>query len=182
MKDPLALPEPGDVRAVWVFALDADSSALSAWRAPTDDGSWPLETALGVHGLKPDEIEVFQVADIATYGLVRYLSEANGMDPKAVEKDAATLGALEGAVVLVFSRALPAGPGALTPRPPLRFVGRYSAPVHLLPDEPAGEHKSAQGHVPPPATAPGPRFVPTRAAILTACVLLVIALIIWGLV
>lgn len=177
MTDPLAYAGRQTWRSVWVFALDVPKDQLEPWRhgSFTEDGEhiWPLRDALGVDPLDNDFTEVFQIADIAEYGLARYLIEANRLAEASVAPDAATLGALTGAVALVFSGALGDAPVRLDPQPPLRFIGRYeerpnlafAPPLH----SPEGAGTLAPASAPP---VPGPRLPLWPAALLVLLMLL----------
>jgi hypothetical protein len=180
MTDPLVFPERADARLVWVFTAALPDDTLDDFTARTDAG-WPLGEALGITALEPEFIEAFPPQDIAEYGLVRYLTEANGMDPDQVSADAAKLGALTKPVVLVYSQALSGQQGRFDPKPPLSFVGRYEAPYSLSPSMPLPEFESASGVVTGPSgpSSDTPRM--RRALVLTVLALALLAVLVWGL-
>lgn len=160
MTDPLAFPARADLRAIWVFDLAVSADELAPWRPPispedaADD--WPLMDALGVTSLDASHVEVFEASDLEPVGLIEYLAEANAMEREGVEADRAKLAALTGAIVLVHAGALPVRAGAMAPRPPLRFVGRYERPYTLRPAaQPAA---NLPGQLIPPGAAPNMRF------------------------
>ena len=145
----LALPEREDARAIWVFTAELDPPAFVAFTKVGE--TWPLAGALGLPGLSPASVETFHARDLADYGLERYLTEAHGMDPASVGPDSARLAALEGPVVLLFSRHLPRDAKRIDPRAPLAFIGRYDAPYGLAPAAPAPPRASTRGHLDGPA-------------------------------
>ena len=179
MTDPLEFPERTDARVVWVFTADLPEPALDDFTTRTDAG-WLLGEALGVPTLDPEFIETFPPKDIAEYGLVRYLTEANGMDPDQVGSDAAKLGALTKPVVLVYSQALSGQQGRFDPKPPLSFVGRYEAPYSLSPSMPLPEFESASGIVTGPSGPSSDTPKMRRTLVLTILALVLLAVLVWG--
>ncbi len=157
MSDDLTLPADNGARSIWVFTAALDAEAFARFARPGE--SWPLAEALGLPGLGPGSVETFHSDDLTGYGLERYLTEAHGMDPASTGPDTARLAAVTGPVVLLFSRELPEGATALDPVPPLAFVGRYDAPVHLVPSPPMPPRKSTLGHI---ETGAGPENAPAR--------------------
>ncbi len=172
MSHDLTLPEREDARSIWVFTTNLDPPGFSAFTKVGD--TWPLADALGLPGLSPASVETFHIRDLADYGLERYLTEAHGMDPTSVGPDTDRLAALDGPIVLLFSRQLPPGAEKIDPSPPLAFVGRYDAPYRLAPAGPTAPRESTTGHLPGPA---GPDAGPNlrRPLILTLAVLILLA-------
>ena len=131
MSDPLTYSPRQTVSQVWVFQLGVDLSEMAAWTPPDPakpNGAmqaWPLPDALGLAHLDPAKVEVFRAETLSDYGLARYLTEANGFSEQSVAPMAATLDALTGPLVLVFSGALGGSALTLTPRAPLQFVGMF---------------------------------------------------------
>lgn len=164
------------VRAVWVFALDGlddgdEAPALSMAA---------LAAALSVPALDGDFVEQFRTETLVDYGFARYLTDANGMDADQVARDAATLDAVTGPVVLVFAAALP--PNAVPdPRPPLRLIGQYSETVTLrLPETLAAQ--SAQGTLAGGALRKAPSDAAIMGRVATVALLVIFALtglVIW---
>ncbi|MDO9639850.1 MAG: hypothetical protein Q7J44_15030 [Pseudotabrizicola sp.] len=116
MSDTLSIP-PGPERCVWVFAIDPpDDQATALARGP-------LAEALGVDAVDPAHTELIDADTFTEYGLSRYLTEGQGIAEESLAADTATLDALRGPLLLVFRPAL--GQGQLSPRPPLRLIGRY---------------------------------------------------------
>lgn len=141
-REALALPAPGAPRTIWVFMLDIDPAEIARWQAPdAESGDWPLPGVLGLKTLDPEHVEVFPEEQIGEYGLVRYLTEANGMSPASVVGDEAVLSSLPGVIVLVHSRAVAGQSGHFDPARPAHFVGRYCDAPSLIvsPPPPGGE-------------------------------------------
>ena len=99
-------------RAVWIFAVDLPDCDVP-----------PLD-ALGVP-VDPAHATLIHTRDIAEYGIVNYLTEANDLDPAQVEADRAKLESLNGPLLLVYANALPET-GSFAPRAPLVFIGHYT--------------------------------------------------------
>ena len=116
MTDLLAIP-PGPERCVWVFAIDLPEADATAF------AHGPLSDALGVAVVDPAQIEQIDADTFTEYGLTRYLTEGQGIAEASLAPDAAKLDALRGPLLLVLRPAL--GQGRLSPRPPLRLIGRY---------------------------------------------------------
>jgi len=130
---------PNHPRRVWVFALhmDADDFARltaspSPWGAFEDaalvseDTLDPVAALLGVSPVDPDFVEIFDVADLGAFGLVRTLIEGNEMEASQVLPDGARLGALTGPVLLVFSAAFDRPEVTFDPDPRATLIGTYS--------------------------------------------------------
>ncbi len=168
MSEALAFPAQAR-RAVWVFTADLPEGALERLVMPPADA---LREALGLSSLNTDHIEVFQPEVLEGYTLASFLTGANGLDEASVAPDTATLDALEGPVLLVFSGALSAADTALAPKPPLVFIGRYieksEATLYEAPFFPAGATA-------PPLPAETPK--PVSARLIGAIVLVVLLLI-----
>ncbi|MDO8882284.1 MAG: hypothetical protein U0934_17270 [Pseudotabrizicola sp.] len=116
MTDPLAIPV-GPERSVWVFAIDLPEDEAASFAGD------PLSDALGADILDPTQIELIDADTFTEYGLSRYLAEGQGIAEDSLAPDTTTLNALRGPLLLVFRPAL--GQGRLSPRAPLRLIGRY---------------------------------------------------------
>ena len=88
-QDDLTFPTESAARTIFVFQLDIDPARIDRWKAPDAKGEWPLPEALGVKALDASQVEVFAEEAIAEYGMVRYLTEANGMSAESVARDEA---------------------------------------------------------------------------------------------
>jgi len=174
VSDDLTLPTREDARTIWVFTAALDAPGFGEFTKVGE--TWPLAGALGLPDLSPASVETFHTADLAGYGLERYLTEAHGMDPASVGPDTERLDALEGPVVLLFSRALPASTAKLDPTAPLAFVGRYDAPYELAPATPTSPRDATKGHLPGPAAGPSqdPGLL-RRPLLITLAVLIALA-------
>ncbi len=116
MTDPLAIPL-GPERSVWVFAIDLPKDDAETFAAG------PLSVALGVDTVDPAQTEYLDADTFTEYGFSRYLLDGQGVAEDSLATDSARLDALSGPVLLVFRPGL--GHGRLSPRPPLRLIGRY---------------------------------------------------------
>jgi hypothetical protein len=175
----LTLPERDDARAIWVFTAELDPPAFAAFTKVGE--TWPLAGALGLPGLSPASVETFHTGDLAKYGLERYLTEAHGMDPASVGPDTTRLAALDGPVVLLFSRQLPPDAERVDPRAPLTLVGRYDAPYSLAPAAPAPPRASTRGHLDGPAgPEPDPQLL-RRPLMFTLAALILLAVLVLAL-
>lgn len=180
-REALAFPAANAPRMIWVFALDIDPSGIDRWDHATRNGDWPLPGVLGVHDLDPADVEVFREEAIAEYGLVRYLTDANGMSVESVAEDAATLSALPGVIVLIHSKGLAGREGHFDPAHPARFVGRYSDAATLAVSVPRPVSTATRGIVAGGET-PGRKSGLTFRVILLIAVIVTLALflVIWG--
>ena len=84
-----------------------------------------LGRALGKYPDDPSRVEVFPVSNLDGLGLAGYLSEGCGVPKAQVSPDRARLGALDGHVLLLFSRAYDGGGVTLHPEPALTLIGTY---------------------------------------------------------
>lgn len=188
--DALQVPPTG--RATWVFQVALEGPTLEAFKAQPHPeqadapSAWPLREALGLARLDHDFIEVFEAEGLNDYGFARYLTEANGMDDASVAPDAARLDALKGPVLLVYSAALPQGTNALSPRAPLRLVGRYTqAPEASLMQAPASNaakpsSKTAKRRALPPRRSLSRRAIAAIVFSVAALTAALAALLLWG--
>lgn len=111
--------EAGKVR---VYALSLSDVEAEAMR----DDSAVQAAALGVEKIDGTYTEVFRVADLDTMGLAGYLRDGNGIYPEQIEADRAKLGALDGWVLVVYSRAFGGEARQLSPIPALTHIGTYN--------------------------------------------------------
>lgn len=178
MSDPLEFGADTGRREMWLFTLFVTADDLPEWEPPRvgqPERPWPLEPALGAGPLDPAHVQVFEASDLGPGGLRQFLADAHGMDPEQVDADAGKLDALKGTVALVLSGALKERPGRFEPKPPVNFIGHYTAPSHLSPAAQARPSASTEGHIPPPS-APAPDM--RRALLLTLVGLVILALLI----
>ncbi len=118
--DPLILLA-GERHVLRVFALDMPAPQAAALVGDSDT----LARLLGLPAVNPAGVEVIDLADLAGVGLVRYLTEGDGIAEAALAADAAALTALQGWVLILRSQAV-ATPTTLQPAPTLRLIGRYA--------------------------------------------------------
>lgn len=180
-RDDLAFPPANAARMIWVFLLDIDESELPAYEAPADDGTWPLLGALGVKDLTPSDVEVFPEQRISEYGMVRYLTEANGMSAEEVTQDAATLESLGGVIVMVHGHGLRGKAGHFDPAHPARFVGRYQEKTTLSPVLSEDFSDVTRGIVAGGGTPGTSTQIPWRGIGLALLAVLVLAALLWSL-
>lgn len=83
-----------------------------------------LGRALGTYPDDPSRIEVFPVSNLDGLGLAGYLIEGCGVPEAQIAPDRSRLDALDGHVMLLFSRAY-TGPVTLEPEPALTLIGTY---------------------------------------------------------
>jgi len=125
--------------AAWLFSFDDTIEVLDGF----DDKA--LSAALGIQSpLDMTYVERFDASTIAEYGLAKYLSDANGLTVPAA--DTAKLNAQQGALLLVFDRAVSEDAQIFAPTDVFTFIGQYApdAPVPSFDDL---ESKGAEGLV-----------------------------------
>ena len=84
-------------------------------------------TLLG-HDVTDADVELFPLSDLIGVGLPQYLTDGYDVDKDVVRNDRARLDALDGYVLLVFSRVSSDGGVTLSPLPDLTLIGTYSEP------------------------------------------------------
>jgi len=115
----VAPQEAGKVR-VYTLSLSDDEA-----RAMRDDET-AQAAALGIERIDAGYTEVFRVADLDQLGLAGYLRDGNGVNPDQIETDRSKLAALDGWVMIVYSRAFAGQSLQLAPIPALTHIGTYS--------------------------------------------------------
>lgn len=115
----VAPQESGKVR---VYALSLSDAEAQAMR----DDPEAQARALGVDRLDGEYTEVFRVSDLDSMGLAGYLRDGNGVSPDQIEADRGRLSALDGWVLIVYSRAFGGESRQLAPIPALTHIGTYS--------------------------------------------------------
>lgn len=169
--------ETGLVR---VFAVDLPVQDALAFKDRTE----ALPGLLGIDALQDGHWELFDTADLAGMGLETYLAEGHGIAEDELAPHRWALDALEGAVLLLRSAALPDKPVTLTPRAPLRWVatfGEEKAPVPIRSDLSSA---SATGSVGTPTATPtsprGSLVVVGLGLLLTAAIAFAIFMLLKG--
>lgn len=142
----VAPQEAGKVR---VYALSLSDAEAQAMR----DDRTAQARALGVETLDSGYTELFRVSDLDTMGLPGYLRDGNGVSPDQIETDRSKLSALDGWVMIVYSRAFGGESRQLAPIPALTHIGTYD---EIGPDTPvqAMEAEAAQPYTGIPRVEP----------------------------
>lgn len=161
--------------AIRVFAISRPMAEMA--RALKQQPKTGLAAALLNHPVDEDDFELFALSDLTGVGLPRYLSDGYDVDHDAIRADRAKLEALDGYVLLLFSRISSAGDVALRPVAELTLIGTYA--------EPKAKHAAApiaaQAAKPYSGTAQTPK-APGRSRVgsaLTALAVLLALLFIW---
>jgi hypothetical protein len=125
-KAPVDIPkaEKGVIR---VFAISRPLADMA--RALKQTPKDMLASGLLNHIVGEDDFELFALSDLAGVGLSRYLGDGYDVDKAAIHKDHARLEALDGYVLLLFSRVSDQGDVRLTPAADLTLIGTYAGPV-----------------------------------------------------
>ena len=170
----VAPQEAGKVR---VYALSLSDAEARAMR----DDETAQAAALGVDRIDAAYTEVFRVADLDQLGLAGYLRDGNGVNPDQIETDRSKLAALDGWVMIVYSRAFAGQSLQLAPIPALTQIGTYTEGG---PDTPvqAMEAEAAQPYTGIPRVAPSePAKGGGGKTMVIVAVAVLILLIIWWL-
>ena len=85
-----------------------------------------LGRALGKYPDDPSRVEVFPVRNLEGLGLAGYLVEGCGVPEAQIAPDRTRLDALDGHVLLLFSRAYGDAGVTLEPEPALTLIGTYT--------------------------------------------------------
>lgn len=121
--------EQGMIRLFALSMTEDEAKPLRADpNAPDPARSERLAALLGVKDLDPDGVEVFAVADLEDLGLAGYMIEGNGVDARDIDPDRAKLAALDGWVMVVYSKAFAGEEATLRPAPQLTLIATYSEP------------------------------------------------------
>ncbi len=97
--------ERGRIR---VFAADLDETAFNRIKNPKTDmppTGAAIGALVGLEWLNPDHAEIFPVEDLEELGLANYLIDGAGVAPKDVTPLRRQLDAVEGYVLVLYSRA-----------------------------------------------------------------------------
>lgn len=129
------------------------------------------------HKVAPDDIELFALSDLAGVGLPGYLIDGYDVDPQTVRADAARLDALDGYVLLVFSRVGRDTDVILQPVADLTLIGTYHEPKAANTTAPIATDaaKPYSGVNPAPVAPRRSRL----GSVVTALVLLASLFLIW---
>ena len=163
---------PGERRVVRLFHLDLSAEHIRFLKQ--EPGA--LADALGVPALDPGHAEILKIADLDQLGLATYLTEGAGVPEAEIAADRARLEALDGHVLVLFTRALQGWTGTLTPRDGIVSVASYGQPTTDWTAETLTTPSATQGRA-------SPREVRSKArrvgGTIFAVVMVVVALILW---
>lgn len=164
--------ETGVIR---VFAISRPMAQMA--RTLRQQSKSALASALLGHDVAEHDVELFGLSDLAGVGLARYLSDGYDVDRAAIRADGARLDALDGYVLLLFSRVSDGGDVTLRADPDLTLIGSYAEPkaAHAAP---AIATASAASYSGVRADAAAPRRSRVGSA-LTAVIAIVILFFIW---
>ncbi|MEX3316709.1 hypothetical protein [Sulfitobacter sp. PS-8MA] len=171
----VAPQEAGKVRVYSLSLSDAEAQAMR-------DDSAAQAAALGVDRLDGTYTEVFRVADLDTMGLAGYLRDGNGVHPEQIETDRSKLGALDGWVMVVYSRAFGGESRQLAPIPALTHIGTYDEGG---PDTPvqAMEAEAAQPYTGIPRVEPTtPTKESSNKTMMIIAIAVLVLLLLWWLI
>jgi hypothetical protein len=164
--------ETGVIR---VFAISRPMATMA--RRLKQQPKLALASELLGHDVAPDDFELFAVSDLTGVGLPGYLSDGYDVDKAAVRADRQRLDALDGYVLLLFSRVSNEGDVTLRPDRDLTLIGSYAEPkaAHVAAPIVTGAAKPYSG-AQRKATAAGRSRV---GSALTALVAVAILTFIW---
>ena len=165
--------EQGVIR---VFAISRPMADMA--RALKQQPKKALAASLLGHPVEDDDFELFAVSDLTGVGLSGYLNEGYDVDHAAIRKDHTRLDALDGYVLLLFSRISRDGAVTLSPVSQLTLIGTYAEPKALHAATPIASDaaKLYSGVAPVPRTTARTRV---GSAITGVAVLLSLLLIWW---
>ena len=137
-----------------------------------------LASSLLNYEVADDDFELFALSDLTGVGLPAYLSDGYDIDKEDIRADRTKLDALDGYVLLLFSRVSDGGDLTLTPLLDLTLIGTYAEPKAAHAAAPiAAEAAKAYSGVKAPAVAPARSKV--RSVLTTTSVILTLLLIWW---
>ena len=116
----------GERGVIRVFAVSRPMADMA--RALKQRPKKALAANLLNKAVDDDDFELFPLSDLTGVGLPRYLSEGYDVDKDALRRDRARLEALDGYVLLLFSRVSDGGDVTLTPAADLTLIGTYAEP------------------------------------------------------
>ncbi len=168
--------KPTEHGVVRVFAVDLPEDQIAGFNR--QNGTWPLQEALGADVLNADHVELFPVSDLDELGLTGYLEQGYGMDHADLADMRARLDGLSGHVLIVTSRAFGETAQTLTPRAPLRLIASFNEDTAPVAFEPLPS-KAARGTTGGKA-APSDAAMSGRIASLALLVLFaLVAVVVW---
>ena len=161
----------GETGTVRVFSTDLSKEDI--------DG-FDMVTALGAESLSPDQVELFDLADLTGLGLSAYLEEGHGIPADQLADMKPQIDGLTGVVLILPSRALAGKKQTLRPQAPLRLLGTFfesTQPISFekLPSEAAKGQVNTQTKSPPSNAAISGRVAMVALLFLA----LLVAVMIW---
>ena len=164
--------EQGTIR---VFAISRPIADMA--RALKQQSKTTLISNMLGHDVSDDDIELFALSDLTGVGLHGYLSDGYDIDRAALRADRARLEALDGYVLLVFSRISAQGDVTIAPGKDLTLIGTYSEP-RAKPAAPPMATDASKPYSGVTAQAKAPRRSRV-GSVFTAATALLALLIIW---
>jgi hypothetical protein len=158
-----------------VFAVSRPMSEIA--RALERQPKAALASEMLSYPVSAEDIEVFAISDLEGVGLPAYLTDGYDIDKDAVRADRRRLDALDGYILLLFSRVSNDGDITLNVGAELTLIGTYAEPkaAHVAPPITSTSAAPYSGVTKPPEA-------PTRSRVgsaLTALAVLAILLLIW---
>ncbi|MEM1429910.1 MAG: hypothetical protein AAGG09_10670 [Pseudomonadota bacterium] len=146
---PLNVPadEHGAVR---VFALAVSGAEWTDTSRP----DWRLPDALGVESLGVEDVQVFDIGDLAGVPLRQFLADGYGIDEAALDAAGTALDAPSGVIAVIRSAAIPDKPVVLTPVPEATLLGRFEEPAAAIAFKDPKRYASAKPRPKPKASPP----------------------------
>ena len=160
----------GEHGLVRLFKLDLPDGDVQTILEPA-----ALKRALGAKTIDTDFVEIITLADLADFGLNRYLIEGLGIAEDEVAPHVSTLDSLKGHLLVVTSSAF-SGPQSLSIKAPLRWIATLKEEAaktplkHLTSDSASGEASGTGGTAPPPSSGKGLWIFPVIALVLIAAI------------
>ena len=165
--------EHGTIR---IFAISRPIADMA--RTLKQQSKTALASALLGHEVAQDDIDLFALSDLTGIGLHGYLSEGYDVDKDVLRQDRARLEALDGYVLLVFSKVSAAGEVTLMPTHDLTLIGTYAEPKakHIAPPITTDASRLYSGNTQDPKA---PQRSRAGSAFTAAAVLLALLFIWW---
>lgn len=161
--------------AIRVFAISRAMSDMA--RMLKQQPKADLASEMLSHAVTAEDIEIFAVSDLAGVGLSAYLTDGYNINKEAIRVDHGRLEALDGYVLLLFSRVSKEGDVTLNVGADLTLIGTYTEPQAAHAAKPI----TSSSAEPYSGVTTTPK-APTRSRVgsaLTALVALAALLLIW---
>ncbi|WP_158969096.1 hypothetical protein [Chachezhania sediminis] len=162
MTDPMT-PEMTHVAAFEAGAIRVYALQMPAEQVRFLSEPGALEQVLGVAELDRAQVDIFQVRDLEEVGIAGYLVDGCGVPEEQVAEAAPRLNALDGAVMIVRSRAFGGKPADLTLHAGVVPVAFFTEPP-AAGAEPMPDFESARPGGAPAREAPRTRRKTSREA------------------